>query len=354
MTKNYYEVLGVPKSATKDEIKKAFHKLAHKYHPDKSGGDSERFKEASEAYAVLSDDKKRAEYDAYGRTFGGGAGNGFEGFDMNDFMRAQGFGGGDFAFDFGDMFSDFFGGARKRRGRDISIDIQLTFKESIFGMERTLLLTKVNTCKTCGGTGAKKGSEMITCTRCSGQGRVHETKRSFLGSVTTARECDRCNGRGKVPKEPCATCSGLGVARGEEEVTIMVPPGIENGEMIRLTGAGEALPAGDPGDLYVKVHVTADKQFRKEGSNVVTDFPIKITDSLLGAKYQIKTIEGENVDVVVERGATQNDIVKIKGQGVPTTGGKRGDLLVRLQLKMPKTVSKDAEQLIKKLREEGI
>lgn len=357
MTKNYYDVLGVAKSASKDEIKKAFHKLAHKFHPDKNGGDAERFKEVSEAYSILSDDKKRAEYDAYGRTFGAGAGagaqGGFEGFDFGDFMRGQGFGDGA-NFDFGDIFTDIFGGARKRRGRDISIDIQLSFREAIFGVERNVLLTKVSTCKTCSGTGAKNDSERITCTRCNGSGRIHETRRSFLGAVTTARECDKCSGRGKIPKDPCADCTGLGVSRAEEEVSIAVPPGIENGEMIRMSGMGEAMPNGDPGDLYVKVHVASDPSFRKEGAHLITDLPIKLTDALLGARYSVKTIEGDSVEVKIERGAGNGDIVRVKGQGVPVREGKRGDLLVLLELKLPKTLSRKAEKIAQELRDEGV
>jgi molecular chaperone DnaJ len=352
--KDYYEVLGIAKGASKDEIKKAFHKLAHKFHPDKSTGDADKFKEVSEAYSVLSDDKKRAEYDSYGRVFGGGAG-GFSGggFDFSQFQDAFGQGFGNF--DFGDVFSDFFagGGRGGRRGRDISIDLELDFKESIFGTRRKVLLAKTATCDTCRGTGAASGSELVTCTHCNGSGKLHESNTSFFGTITMETPCRYCHATGKIPKEKCSTCRGEGVYRKQEEIEIVVPSGIEGGEMIRLTGAGEATAGGVAGDLYVKVHVRPDTRFKKDGPNILTEVNIKLSDALLGAQYQIATLDGEE-DLHIPAGVSHGELLRISGKGVPNTRGKRGDFYAKVKIVFPNKLSREAKKLIEKLKEEGI
>jgi molecular chaperone DnaJ len=354
--KDYYSVLGIEKSASKDDVKKAFRKLAHQYHPDKQGGDEQKFKEIGEAYSVLGDDKKRAEYDAYGRTFNGGGGPQAGGFDFSGFDFG-GFGGqqGGVEFDLGDMFGSFFGGGRPRarRGRDISIDIELTFKDAIFGVERRVLIAKVGTCNTCNGSGAKKGSEMVTCTTCNGAGKVHETRQTMLGVFSTSHECTVCHGTGKVPKEKCPTCSGHGVMRKEEEVVIAVPAGIENGEMIRLTGGGEAMQGGTPGDLYVKVHVKEDKRYRREGADLVRTLEIKLTDALLGATHKVDTLDGE-LSVKVPQGVTFGERLRVKGKGIPTRGSSRGDLYFEINIHMPGKLSKAAQKAMETLRAEGV
>lgn len=353
--KDYYGVLGVQKTATKDEIKKAFHKLAHKYHPDKTTGDAEKFKEVSEAYSILSDDKKRAEYDSYGRVFSDGAGaGGFTGagFDFSNFQDAfqNGFG-----FDFGDVFSDFFSGGagRMRRGRDISIDLELTFKESIFGVRRKVLLAKTATCETCRGSGAQPGSELTTCGHCNGTGKLHESSASFFGTITMEAPCRFCHATGKIPKEKCHTCRGEGVYRKQEEVEIMVPSGIEGGEMIRLTGAGEAIAGGAPGDLYVKVHVRPDPRFKKDGPNLVTELTVKLSDALLGSEYAIATLDGDDT-VTIPPGVSHGELLRIPGKGVPNARGKRGDLFVKVKIVLPSKLSREAKKLIEKLKEEGV
>jgi molecular chaperone DnaJ len=349
--RDYYEILGVQKGASKDEIKKAFHKLAHKYHPDKGGGDTDKFKEISEAYSVLSDEKRRAEYDSYGRTFGAGGGPG-AGFDFSQFQDA--FQGG-FGFDIGDVFSDFFAGGagRSRRGRDISIDLEVSFKESVFGTKRTVLLAKSSQCATCKGSGAQPGSSLETCKHCNGAGKVHETTRSILGNITMVQSCLGCHGTGKVPKEKCETCRGEGVYRKQEEIEIGVPAGIEGGEMIRLSGAGEAVAGAPAGDLYVKIHVTPDPRFKKDGTNLVTELSIKLTDALLGGEYKIATLDGEDT-ITVPAGVSHGEIIRIAGRGVPGLRAKRGDLLVRIKITLPKKLSRSAKNLIEKLKEEGI
>jgi molecular chaperone DnaJ len=358
--RDYYELLGVTKSATKDEIKKAFHKLAHKYHPDKKDGDAERFKEVSEAYSVLSDDKKRAEYDSYGRVFGGAGGPGFGGFggapggfDFSHFQEAFNQGG----FDMGDIFSDFFAGTagtRARRGRDISIDIEITFRDSVFGVKRSVLLAKTGVCDSCQGSGAVMGTDMLTCTHCNGAGKVHETTNSFFGTVTMVQPCRHCRGIGKVPKEKCPTCRGEGIYKKQEEIEIAVPAGIEGGEMIRLSGLGEAVSGGASGDLYVKVHVQPDARFKKDGPNLVTEISVKLSDALLGANYKIETLDSTET-VEIPPGVRHGEMIHIKGKGVPMgPKGKRGDLYVKVKINLPNKLSRSARSLIEKLREEGI
>ncbi|KKW06598.1 MAG: Chaperone protein DnaJ [Candidatus Kaiserbacteria bacterium GW2011_GWC2_49_12] len=353
-------LLGVTKTASEDDIKKAFRKLAHKYHPDKKGGDERRFKEVSEAYAVLSDKKKRAEYDTYGKTFAGGGGpqGGFAGFDFSNFSQgfdgfAQGSGGVEF--DIGDIFGEFFGGSprAKSRGRDISIDIELSFREAIFGVERHVLIAKTTVCPDCDGAGAAKGSKMISCGTCNGKGEVRESRNTFFGTFTSARVCSYCRGRGEIPEKSCDTCRGEGVAKKQAEIHIVVPAGVSDGEMIRLPQMGEAVADGVAGDLYVKLHVQSDKQFTRDGNNLLTVLPIKLTDALLGGEYRIRTLDGEET-ITVSAGVNNGEVLRIRGKGVPHGRGARGDLLVRIDVEFPKKLSRSARELIEKLRGEGL
>jgi molecular chaperone DnaJ len=356
--KDYYEVLGLERGAGKDEIKKAFRKLAAQYHPDKKTGSEEKYKEITEAYAVLGDDKKKAEYDAYGHAFSGGGqpGGGFGGFNWSDFAQQGGFGAQGVEFDLNDIFQNFgFGGGGGRaaqRGRDISIDINLNFSESIFGITRKVLLTKNNTCEHCQGSGAKTGTEMITCSTCGGNGKLRETRQSIMGSFTTVRECATCHGTGKVPKERCPHCAGAGVARTQEEIAIKVPAGIANGEVIRLTGRGEAIPHGQPGDLYIKVHVEPHATIKRDGSTLSTTLPVKLTDALLGASYHVETLDGA-VDIKIPAGITSGEMLRIKEKGVPSERG-RGDFMVKVKIETPKKLSRKAQKLVEELRKEGI
>ncbi|MEK7575199.1 MAG: molecular chaperone DnaJ, partial [Patescibacteria group bacterium] len=340
---------------------KAFRKMAHQYHPDKTKGDAasaQKFKDASEAYSVLSDDKKRAEYDTYGQTFAGGAGpsagagQGFGGFDFSGFGNQEGF-----EFDLGDIFGDFFGGGggqqRPKRGRDISIDVELPFAESIFGTERKILLNKTAVCSDCKGSGARSGTDMHTCHVCNGKGKVHETRRTIMGSFSTARQCSECEGRGRVPKEKCPTCRGAGVMRKEQEISVAIPSGIDDGEMIRLTGMGEAVVSGTSGDLYIKVHVKRHPVFKKEGSDLTTDVSLKLSSALLGEEYSLQTLDGE-IKVKIPEGVTHGEILRVKGKGVPIEKGRRGDLLIHLSVKLPHKLSRDARKLVEQLKQEGI
>jgi len=356
--KDYYEVLGVEKGASQDDIKRAFRKLATKYHPDKKTGDEARFKEISEAYAVLSDQKKRAEYDMHGRSFnGGGGGQGFGGFGGFDFNGAQN--GQGFEFDlndifqgFGDIFGGGGGGSAKARGRDISIDIELSLKESVFGANRKVLLTKNTTCDICTGSGAAPGSSMQTCTTCNGNGKIRETRQSILGSFATVRPCTACHGKGQISKEKCTACKGHGVYKKEEEIALTIPAGIEHGEMIRLAGRGEAVQAGASGDLYVKIHVTPHKTIKRDGFNLRTDLLIKLTDALLGASYDIETFDG-SVSIKIPEGIKNGEVLRIRHKGVGS-GSNRGDFLVRVLIDIPHKLSRSARKLVEELRKEGV
>jgi molecular chaperone DnaJ len=304
---------------------------------------------------VLSDDAKRQQYDTYGSAFngggfGGGQGGGFGGFDFSGFQQ-----GGYQDFDLGDIFGDFFGGGRQKanRGRDISIDIELTFKESIFGAERKVNLTKTSACDRCKGNRCEPGTGTETCRTCKGKGKVQDAKSTIFGTFSTVHTCDTCKGTGSVPKQNCTQCKGAGIERRQEEVAFRIPAGIEDGEMVRMSGAGEATSGGATGDLYIKVHVKSHPVFHKEGHNIVMDLPLKLSDALLGVTVPIETIEG-SIDVKIPAGVTFNEVLRVKEKGVPVDAKRRGDLLIKVKIHLPKKVSKTAAKLIEELKKEGI
>jgi len=361
MANDYYKILGIDKNASKEDIKKAFRKLAHQYHPDKQGGNEAKFKEINEAYQILSDDSKRASYDTYGSAFpggqGGAQGQGFGGFDFSGF---QGFNGGEqgfngVEFDLGDIFGDFFGGGRgqMKRGRDISMDLEIPFAESIFGTERKVLITKTIVCSECHGAGGKPGTKMKKCEQCNGQGKVHEAKRTMFGNFSTVRECSSCLGKGEVPAEKCSKCHGAGALRGQEEIRISIPAGISNGEVIRMSGKGEAAPGGVPGDLYAKIHVLSHSFLKREGVNLAMDLDIKLSDALLGGEYPVETLDGK-ISLKIPEGVTHGEILRVRGKGVPVDKTKRGDFLIKLNIKLPKKLSRKAHKLFEELKNEGI
>ena len=286
MPKDYYKILGVSKTATSDEIKKAFRKLAHQHHPDKNGGDAAKFKEASEAYSVLSDDTKRAHYDQFGSAggqggasgFGGQGGAGFGGFDFSGFQN--GFSGGEegYGFDLGDLFGGMFGGGRggggrgkTRRGEDIAVDVEITFKDSVYGVDKKILVHKDSKCTHCKGAGNEPGTEMKTCDNCKGKGNIKDVRQSIFGSIAVNRQCEVCLGMGQVPKEKCKQCKGSGIEHKKEEINVHIPAGVEDGEAVRLTGAGEAISGGATGDLFIRIHVPKNAHFKKEGHNIIGD-----------------------------------------------------------------------------------
>lgn len=363
MAKDYYQILGVPKNASKDDVKKAFRTLAHKYHPDKKGGDEAKFKEVNEAYSVLSDDKKRQQYDTFGQAgpgagFGGAGGagaGGFGGFDFSQFTQG---GAGFEGFDFGDIISDFFGGgqgsrSRARRGRDISIDIELSFEEAVFGVERSVLLNKTSACDVCKGSGGAPSTQFDTCKTCNGKGKIRDVRNTILGAFATERVCETCLGTGKIPREKCKNCHGAGVIKKEQEIKLRVPAGIDNGEMVRMTGMGEAISGGQAGDLYIKIHVRPHATFKKEGHNLTMDMHVKLSEALLGAEHDLKTLDG-SLKVKIPEHVGFGEIIRVRNQGVPDERGKRGDLLIRVIIDLPKKLSKEAKRMIEELKKEGM
>jgi molecular chaperone DnaJ len=367
MPKDYYNTLGVEKNASKEEVKKAFHKLAHKHHPDKNKGDDKKFKEVNEAYQVLSDDQKRSRYDQFGSADGpmGGGGNysggqgqqgGFGGFDFSGgFQNGQGFDMGDL----GDIFGDMFGGGMGRnsrnskRGRDVQIEIEMTFSESIFGVKRKVSFVKQSKCDICKGTGGKVGTKMNTCSTCGGHGQVREVRRSILGSFETTRTCDVCFGSGKVPSEKCSNCNGAGVYKKNTEIELNIPAGISNAEMLKMAGAGEDIQSASSGDLYIKVKVKPDPTFKRDGLSLTMDLPIKLTDALLGMTYKLKTLEGDIMEIKIPEGINHGEFLRVKGKGVPSSRG-RGDIILRIQVKMPSKLSRKEKEIVEELRKEGV
>ncbi len=363
MPKDYYKTLGLDKNASKEELKKAFHKLAHTHHPDKNKGNDTKFKEINEAYQVLSDDKKRESYDRFGSAdgpqgfgaggFGGGQG-GFGGFDFSGQNGGVEFDMGDL----GDIFGDFFGGGgrsrqKSRKGHDLTTTVNLTFEESIFGTEKKIKLNRISTCNVCDGTGAKPGSKMDTCKVCNGQGQVREIKRSILGNFSTVKTCDECQGSGKTPSVKCLECNGAGIHKREEELSIKIPAGINNDEMLRMTGGGEAVSGGQSGDLYIKMNVISHPIFKRDGLNLIMDLKIKLSDALLGMTYKLKTLDDHNIEVKIPEGINHGESLKVRGKGVPSTRG-RGDILIKIEVEMPIRLSRKAKELIENLREEGL
>lgn len=359
---DYYDILGVSKNATKEEVKKAYRKLAHRYHPDnKTTGNEKKFKEINEAYQTLREDKKRAEYDVYGRTFDGGTGGGrygFEGVDFNDFAGA----GPGFEFDFGDIFENFFsGGTRKqrvRRGGDIVVDMEVSFEESIFGAERKLFLSKTSLCDACKGMGAGEGSDLEKCGACHGSGRIHESRRSVFGTITALKECAKCSGRGSVPSKKCSVCGGRGVLKKSEEIVVKIPSGIRDGEVISMLGMGEAVSNGASGDLYVKINVKKHPVFRREENNIAMDMDIKISEAILGGEKEIVTLDGP-IKLKIPAGIDSGEILRARDKGVPIGGHGfnrkgRGDLMIKILVRTPKKISKKAKELLEQMREEGI
>lgn len=363
MSKNYYDILGVNKSATPEELKKAYRKLAHQYHPDKGSGNEEKFKEINEAYQVLSDKEKRAQYDQYGQTFeqaqrngqgfgGFGGGNPFEGFGFGGFNNAGGM-----DFDLGDIFGDIFGGRQQRqdrrnRGVDLEMTLKITFEEAVFGTEKTITLEKQNACEACKGSGAESGSKVITCPKCHGQGQIVTQRRTIFGNIQSATTCDRCDGEGKIPETACKICKGSGVMRGKKTLEVKIPAGIDNGQRIRVSGEGEVGYRGsNAGDLYLVINVAPHKDFIRDGFDLRKELPISFTQAALGATVQFATLDGE-IELKIPAGTQAGKTFRVAGKGVPhINSAKRGDLLITVRVIVPSKLSKKETELIKQLAE---
>ncbi|GAA0718854.1 molecular chaperone DnaJ [Clostridium malenominatum] len=339
--KDYYEVLGLQKGASEDEIKKAFRKLAIQYHPDKNQGNKEaeeKFKEINEAYQVLSDPQKKAQYDQFGTAdFQGFEGGGFGGFDFSDM-------GG-----FGDIFDSFFGGGfggggRRRngpqKGADLEYTINLTFEEAVFGAEKEINLTRSETCETCTGSGAKPGTQPKVCPKCNGSGQVKVQRNTPLGSFVSVSTCDTCSGKGNVVSDPCPECRGKGTLRKQKKIKVKVPAGVDNGNAIPIRGQGEAGTNGGPsGDLYASIRVAPHQFFKRKGFDIYIDTHISFSKAALGAELKIETVDGE-VKYTVPAGTQPGTVFRLKGKGVPFVNGRgRGDQYINVIVDIPKTLN---------------
>lgn len=351
MSKDYYEILGVQKSATDDEIKKAYRTLAKKYHPDLNGHSAEaeeKFKEINEAYSVLGDAEKKRNYDTYGsadgNAFGGG---GFEGgFDVSDIFE--------------NIFGGGFGGSTRRqnpnaprKGSDIQYDLTITFEEAVFGCKKTIEVVRYETCTECNGTGGKPGTEPKTCTACNGTGEVRETVNGIFGRTVRVRACDKCNGRGKFYEQPCTKCSGAKVNRTKRKINVTIPAGIDDNQAITLRGQGNSGENGGPnGDLYIAVYVKKHSIFTREGYDLYCDVPVTFVDAALGREIEIPTLDGA-MKYKLNEGIQSETVVKIRSQGVTRLHStQKGDLYVKIIVETPTKLNKkqkDALEAFEKL-----
>jgi len=350
--RDYYEVLGIKKDASADEIKKAYRKAAVKFHPDKEGGDETKFKEASEAYEVLKDSQKRQRYDQFGHAGVGGSGSGGGAAGGNPFGGFNGqnvnfdFGGG-----FGDIFSQFFGGGAggsqaPQRGRDVEVSLQLTFEEAIFGVEEKIALDMDDECSHCHGTTVEPGYEMKTCPTCKGAGQVGRVMNTIFGQIQQNVTCETCGGRGKVPEKVCTVCHGKGTERRKRTITLKVPAGIDDGATIRLTGSGEAIGNGQKGDLYVHIRVKAHKHFTREGDIILSETHVGMVEAALGTEIDVDTVDGK-VRMKVPAGTQSGTDFKLSNHGVPHLNrNTRGSHIVSVIVDTPTKLSKKQKQLL--------
>jgi molecular chaperone DnaJ len=348
--RDYYEVLGVSRSATDIEIKSAYRKLAMEHHPDRNPGNAkseEQFKAAAEAYAVLADSEKRSLYDRFGHAGVGASTSAGVGFDASIFAEF-----GDFGDILGNMFGFGFGGGRRggpQRGADLRYDLEISFEESARGAETSILIPRHEHCETCHGSGAAPGSTPTTCSLCRGQGQV----RTQQGFFTVARTCPQCRGAGRVITKPCATCHGTGTVARERKITVKIPPGIANGQQLRLQDEGEAGAGGGPaGHLFVVIQVQEHEFFRRDGNNLFCEIPVNFTTLALGGEIQVPTLDGPE-KVKVPDGTQTGTTLRLRGKGMPDVNGRgRGDLFATVQVQTPRKLTKDQKRLIEQLAKE--
>ena len=357
--RDYYEVLGVGKTASADEIKKAFRQAAVKHHPDKEGGDESRFKEINEAYEVLKDPSKRQRYDQFGHAGVGGASGGSNPFEV--------FGGGqgqNINFDFGDLglgdiFGSFFGGnaggggrQRQARGRDVEVGVEISFEQAVFGTEVDLNLTMEDTCEHCKGKTVEPGHDMKTCDTCGGSGQVMNVTRTIFGNIQQASICPTCTGRGRVPEKKCTVCHGKGTQRKSQDIGLKIPAGVDDGATIRLREHGEAVANGPKGDLYVNIRVKPHKKFTREGDLILSEETVPMADAALGTTIEVETVDGP-VKMKVPAGTQSGADFKLSGHGVPHLKREtRGAHIVTVHVETPTKLSKRQQELLKEFRQQ--
>ncbi|WP_312753072.1 molecular chaperone DnaJ [Rummeliibacillus suwonensis] len=345
--RDYYEVLGLEKTASKDEIKKAYRKLSKKYHPDlnKEPGAEEKFKEIAEAYEVLSDDQKRARYDQFGHQ---DPNQGFGGF--SGFGSTEGFGG------FEDIFSSFFGGGSRtrrdpnapRKGDDLQYRMTISFEEAVFGKEKEIEIPREETCDTCHGTGAKPGTSKETCSYCNGTGQISETVNTPFGQIVNRRTCSHCQGTGQMIKEKCSTCHGTGTVKKRKKIKVNIPAGVDDGQQLRVSGQGEAGVNGGPaGDLYIVFHVRASDKFERDGDDIYLELPITFAQAALGDEIEVPTIYGK-VKMKIPAGTQSGDRFRLKDKGVKNVHGYgNGDQHIIVKIKTPKKLTEKQKELLR-------
>ncbi|MEY2856416.1 MAG: hypothetical protein RLZZ74_725 [Cyanobacteriota bacterium] len=357
MAEDYYQILGVSRDVDKDELKRAYRRLARQYHPDvnKEAGAEEKFKEINRAYEVLSEPETRGRYDRFGEAGVGGAGGGASGFDYNDM--------GGFADIFETIFSGFGGGAstsqgqqsRRRngpvRGDDLRLDLKLDFREAVFGGEKQIKIPHLESCQTCSGTGAKAGTGVKTCSVCSGSGQVRRATRTPFGSFAQVSACTNCNGTGQVIEEKCGTCHGAGRQQETKNLKITIPPGVDNGTRLRVSGEGDAgVRSGTPGDLYVYLFVESDQEFTREGINVRSEISISYLQAILGCNLEVNTVDGKE-GLAIPSGIQPNTVLTLENKGVPKLGNpvSRGNHLITVKINIPTKVNSEERELLEKL-----
>ena len=357
MSKDYYNILGVNKSASADDIKKAFRKLAHEHHPDKKSGDEAKFKEINEAYQVLSDPQKRSQYDQFGSAFQNGQAGGAQGFgggfsDFNGGFNINMDDLGDMFGGFGDIFGFGGGGSRsrnQRRGHDIQVALTIDFNEAVFGVEKEIGLKKTVECSKCKGEGREPGTEVTTCKICGGKGRVTKVQRTILGNMQVQMTCEACGGEGKTFKEKCSACRGAGLVQQIVNLKVKIPAGIDNGETIRLSGQGEAAKGAQNGDLYLKIRVNPDRRFERDGFNIKSRAEISFSQAALGAKIEVATVDGL-VDLKIPEGTQSGRVLILRDKGIPHLNGRgRGSHLVEVVVKTPTGLSRKQREALKEL-----
>lgn len=358
--RDYYEVLGIAKGASADEIKKAFRRAAVQHHPDKEGGNEEKFKELNEAYDILKDSQKRQRYDQFGHAGVGGAGGGGGG-GQSGGNPFEGFGGQSSNFDFGDglgdIFSQFFGGGNQQRGqqapqrgRDVEVNLQLDFIEAVFGLETEIELDLDDECPHCHGTTVEPGHDMKTCPTCKGAGQQTRVMNTMFGAIQQSVICDTCHGRGKVPEKICTICHGKGTQRKKQSIKLKVPAGIDDGSTIRMTGRGEAIADGKKGDLYVNIRVKADKRFTREGDIVLSEEHVSMIDASLGTEIDVETVDGM-IRMKVTAGTQSGTDFKLSSHGIPhMNSDRRGPHIVNVIVDTPTKLTKKQRDLLEQFQ----